>query len=163
MKNTASSFFEDYEPLSKAYPMGGKLVFAGDGDWEIERTYSKGDKSKVGAVKVWHRGQEVPEILFYDQIQNIDGNFYADSFIFNEDLMRQLASLSEEEILENIYYLGAAESSKLLSIRSDFAKEAKDLFKASGKKAPVNQDLILLNEKKSRWPLTSRPLTTTKS
>lgn len=77
--------------------------------------------------------------------------------------MRQLASLSEEEILENIYYLGAAESSKLLSIRSDFAKEAKDLFKASGKKAPVNQDLILLNEKKSRWPLTSRPLTTTKS
>ena len=150
LKNTASSFFEDYEPLSKAYPMGGKLVFAGDGDWEIERTYSKGDKSKVGAVKVWHRGQEVPEILFYDQIQNIDGNFYADSFIFNEDLMRKLASLSEEEILENIYYLGAAESSKLLSIRSDFAKEAKDLFKASGKKAPVNQDLILLNEQKEQ-------------
>lgn len=64
--------------------MGGKLVFAGDGDWEIERTYSKGDKSKVGAVKVWHRGQEVPEILFYDQIQNIDGNFYADSFILTK-------------------------------------------------------------------------------
>lgn len=145
LKNTSSVFFEDYEPLTKSYPMGGQLVFTSDaGEYVLERTWSKGDKSKTGAVKLLLNGQEVPASLFYEQIQNIDGGFYAESFIFNEDLLRQVSSLSEGEILENIYYLGAAQSSQLLAIRADFDKEAKDLFKPSGKKAPVNQDLLKL-------------------
>lgn len=151
LKNTASVFFEDYEPLTKSYPMGGQLVFTSDaGEYVLERTWSKGDKSKTGAVKVLLNGQEVPASLFYDQIQNIDGGFYAESFIFNEDLLRQVSSLSEGEILENIYYLGAAQSSQLLAIRADFDKEAKDLFKPSGKKAPVNQDLLKLAEQRDK-------------
>lgn len=151
LKNTSSVFFEDYEPLTKSYPMGGQLVFTSDtGEYVLERTWSKGDKSKTGAVKVLLNGQEVPASLFYDQIQNIDGGFYAESFIFNEDLLRQVSSLSEGEILENIYYLGAAQSSQLLSIRADFDKEAKDLFKPSGKKAPVNQDLLKLAEQRDK-------------
>lgn len=151
LKNTASVFFEDYEPLTKSYPMGGQLVFTSDaGEYVLERTWSKGDKSKTGAVKVLLNGQEVPASLFYEQIQNIDGGFYAESFIFNEDLLRQVSSLSEGEILENIYYLGAAQSSQLLAIRADFDKEAKDLFKPSGKKAPVNQDLLKLAEQRDK-------------
>lgn len=151
LKNTSSVFFEDYEPLTKSYPMGGQLVFtSGEGEYVLERTWSKGDKSKTGAVKVLLNGQEVPASLFYDQIQNIDGGFYAESFIFNEDLLRQVSSLSEGEILENIYYLGAAQSSQLLAIRADFDKEAKDLFKPSGKKAPVNQDLLKLAEQRDK-------------
>lgn len=151
LKNTSSVFFEDYEPLTKSYPMGGQLVFTSDaGEYVLERTWSKGDKSKTGAVKVLLNGQEVPASLFYDQIQNIDGGFYAESFIFNEDLLRQVGSLSEGEILENIYYLGAAQSSQLLAIRADFDKEAKDLFKPSGKKAPVNQDLLKLAEQRDK-------------
>ncbi|WP_270447604.1 AAA family ATPase [Lactobacillus delbrueckii] len=151
LKNTSSVFFEDYEPLTKSYPMGGQLVFDSDeGEFTLERTWSKGDKSKTGAVKVLLNGQEVPASLFYDQIQNIDGGFYAESFIFNEDLLRQVSSLSEGEILENIYYLGAAQSSQLLAIRADFDKEAKDLFKSSGKKAPVNQDLLKLAEQRDK-------------
>ncbi|MDA3801708.1 AAA family ATPase [Lactobacillus delbrueckii] len=151
LKNTSSVFFEDYEPLTKSYPMGGQLVFTSDaGEYVLERTWSKGDKSKTGAVKVLLNGQEVPVSLFYDQIQNIDGSFYAESFIFNEDLLRQVSSLSEGEILENIYYLGAAQSSQLLAIRADFDKEAKDLFKPSGKKAPVNQDLLKLAEQRDK-------------
>lgn len=151
LKNTSSVFFEDYEPLTKSYPMGGQLVFTSDaGEYVLERTWSKGDKSKTGAVKVLLNGQEVPASLFYDQIQNIDGGFYAESFIFNEDLLRQVSSLSEGEILENIYYLGAAQSSQLLAIRADFDKEAKDLFKPSGKKAPVNQDLLKLAEQRDK-------------
>ena len=151
LKNTSSVFFEDYEPLTKSYPMGGQLVFTSDaGEYVLERTWSKGDKSKTGAVKVLLNGQEVPASLFYDQIQNIDGSFYAESFIFNEDLLRQVSSLSEGEILENIYYLGAAQSSQLLAIRADFDKEAKDLFKPSGKKAPVNQDLLKLAEQRDK-------------
>ena len=151
LKNTSSVFFEDYEPLTKSYPMGGQLVFTSDaGEYVLERTWSKGDKSKAGAVKVLLNGQEVPASLFYEQIQNIDGGFYAESFIFNEDLLRQVSSLSEGEILENIYYLGAAQSSQLLAIRADFDKEAKDLFKPSGKKAPVNQDLLKLAEQRDK-------------
>lgn len=151
LKNTSSVFFEDYEPLTKSYPMGGQLVFTSDaGEYVLERTWSKGDKSKTGAVKVLLNGQEVPASLFYDQIQNIDGGFYAESFIFNEDLLRQVSSLSKGEILENIYYLGAAQSSQLLAIRADFDKEAKDLFKPSGKKAPVNQDLLKLAEQRDK-------------
>lgn len=151
LKNTSSVFFEDYEPLTKSYPMGGQLVFDSDeGEFTLERTWSKGDKSKTGAVKVLLNGQEVPASLFYDQIQNIDGGFYAESFIFNEDLLRQVSSLSEGEILENIYYLGAAQSSQLLAIRADFDKEANDLFKPSGKKAPVNQDLLKLAEQRDK-------------
>lgn len=151
LKNTSSVFFEDYEPLTKSYPMGGQLVFTSDaGEYVLERTWSKGDKSKTGAVKVLLNGQEVPASLFYEQIQNIDGGFYAESFIFNEDLLRQVSSLSEGEILENIYYLGAAQSSQLLAIRADFDKEAKDLFKPSGKKAPVNQDLLKLAEQRDK-------------
>lgn len=151
LKNTSSVFFEDYEPLTKSYPMGGQLVFTSDaGEYVLERTWSKGDKSKIGVVKVLLNGQEVPASLFYEQIQNIDGGFYAESFIFNEDLLRQVSSLSEGEILENIYYLGAAQSSQLLAIRADFDKEAKDLFKPSGKKAPVNQDLLKLAEQRDK-------------
>lgn len=151
LKNTSSVFFEDYEPLTKSYPMGGQLVFTSDaGEYVLERTWSKGDKSKTGAVKVLLNGQEVPASLFYDQIQNIDGGFYAESFIFNEDLLRQVSSLSKGEILENIYYLGAAQSNQLLAIRADFDKEAKDLFKPSGKKAPVNQDLLKLAEQRDK-------------
>ncbi|MDD6420561.1 MAG: AAA family ATPase [Lactobacillus delbrueckii] len=151
LKNTSSVFFEDYEPLTKSYPMGGQLVFTSDaGEYVLERTWSKGDKSKTGAVKVLLNGQEVPASLFYEQIQNIDGGFYAESFIFNEDLLRQVSSLSEGEILENIYYLGAAQSSQLLAIRADFDKEAKDLFKPSGKKASVNQDLLKLAEQRDK-------------
>lgn len=151
LKNTSSVFFEDYEPLTKSYPMGGQLVFTSDaGEYVLERTWSKGDKSKIGEVKVLLNGQEVPASLFYEQIQNIDGGFYAESFIFNEDLLRQVNSLSEGEILENIYYLGAAQSSQLLAIRADFDKEAKNLFKPSGKKAPVNQDLLKLAEQRDK-------------
>lgn len=151
LKNTSSVFFEDYEPLTKSYPMGGQLVFTSDaGEYVLERTWSKGDKSKIGEVKVLLNGQEVPASLFYEQIQNIDGGFYAESFIFNEDLLRQVSSLSEGEILENIYYLGAAQSSQLLAIRADFDKEAKNLFKPSGKKAPVNQDLLKLAEQRDK-------------
>lgn len=151
LKNTSSVFFEDYEPLTKSYPMGGQLVFTSEaGEYVLERTWSKGDKSKAGAVKVLLNGQEVPASLFYEQIQNIDGGFYAESFIFNEDLLRQVSSLSEGKILENIYYLGAAQSSQLLAIRADFDKESKDLFKPSGKKAPVNQDLLKLAEQRDK-------------
>ena len=56
--------------------MGGNLVFtAADGEYELERLYAKGDKTKKGILTVKKDGQVVPESVFFDQIQNIDVSF----------------------------------------------------------------------------------------
>ena len=140
LRSNSSTFFEDYTPLAHVSPMGGSLVFeADDGEYELERLYAKGDKTKRGILTVKKDGQVVPENLFFDQIQNIDGSFYADSFIFNQEMLGQVSSLSQEDLLERIYYLGAADSGKLLEMRDGFEKEAGKLFKKTGKKPEVNR------------------------
>ena len=140
LRSNSSPFFEDYTPLAHVSPMGGSLVFeADDGEYELERLYAKGDKTKRGILTVKKDGQVVPESLFFDQIQKIDGSFYADSFIFNQEMLGQVSSLSQEDLLERIYYLGAANSGKLLEMRDGFEKEAGKLFKKTGKKPEVNR------------------------
>lgn len=140
LRSNASPFFEDYTPLAHVSPMGGSLIFEnGDSEYELERLYAKGDKTKKGILTVKKDGQVVPESLFFDQIQNIDGSFYADSFIFNQEMLGQVTSLSQEDLLERIYYLGATNSGQLLKLRDDFAKEAGKLFKKTGKKPEVNR------------------------
>lgn len=140
LRSNSSPFFEDYTPLAHVSPMGGSLVFENNGsEYKLERLYAKGDKTKRGILTVKKDGEVVPESIFYDQIQNIDGSFYADSFIFNQEMLGQVSSLSQEDLLERIYYLGAADSGKLLELRDDFAKEAGKLFKKTGKKPEVNR------------------------
>ncbi len=140
LRSNSSPFFEDYTPLAHVSPMGGSLVFENNGsEYKLERLYAKGDKTKRGILTVKKDGEVVPESIFYDQIQNIDGSFYADSFIFNQEMLGQVSSLSQEDLLERIYYLGAADSGKLLELRDDFAKEASKLFKKTGKKPEVNR------------------------
>lgn len=140
LRSNSSPFFEDYTPLAHVSPMGGSLVFeADDGEYELERLYAKGDKTKRGILTVKKDGQVVPEGLFFGQIQKIDGSFYADSFIFNQEMLGQVSSLSQEDLLERIYYLGAANSGKLLEMRNGFEKEAGKLFKKTGKKPEVNR------------------------
>ena len=140
LRSNSSPFFEDYTPLAHVSPMGGSLIFeADDSEYELERLYAKGDKTKRGILTVKKDGQVVPENLFFDQIQNIDGSFYADSFIFNQEMLGQVSSLSQEDLLERIYYLGAADSGKLLEMRDGLEKEAGKLFKKTGKKPEVNR------------------------
>lgn len=140
LHSNSSPFFEDYTPLAHVSPMGGSLIFEADNsEYELERLYAKGDKTKRGILTVKKDGQVVPENLFFDQIQNIDGSFYADSFIFNQEMLGQVSSLSQEDLLERIYYLGAADSGKLLEMRNGFEKEAGKLFKKTGKKPEVNR------------------------
>lgn len=149
LRSNSSPFFEDYTPLAHVSPMGGSLLFtAADGEYELERLYAKGDKTKKGILTVKKDGQVVPESLFFDQIQNIDGSFYADSYIFNQEMLGQVSSLSQEDLLERIYYLGAADSSKLLELRDDFAKEVGKLFKKTGKKPEVNRLLKEMADKR---------------
>lgn len=65
LRSNSSPFFEDYTPLAHVSPMGGSLVFeADDGEYELERLYAKGDKTKRGILTVKKDGQVVPESLF---------------------------------------------------------------------------------------------------
>ncbi|MDK7161368.1 AAA family ATPase [Lactobacillus jensenii] len=145
LRSNKAPFFEEYEPLAAVSLMGGSLFFElGGSEFELERLWTKGDKSKKGTLTVKKDGHIVPESLFFDNIQNIDGSFYADSFIFNQDTLAQIMKLTENDLVEQIYYLGAAKSTEFLSLRDKFDKEAGTLFKKLGKKPEVNQ---LLNKR----------------
>lgn len=148
LRSSKSPFFEDYRPLAQVSPMGGSLFFVDDdsNEYELERLWATGDKQS-GVLTVKLNQQIVPEKVFFDQIKNIDGNFYTDSFIFNQDMLGQVAKLSQNDLLEQIYYLGAAESNKLLLIRDNFDKKADELFKKNGRKPEVNR---LINEVKAQ-------------
>lgn len=149
LRSTSSPFFEDYKPLAQVSPMGGSLVFIEDNHtFKLERLWAKGDKTKRGILTVYRDNQQVPEQLFFDRIKKIDGNFYTDSFIFNQEMLGQVASLSQKDLLERIYYLGAANSAQMLEIRDQFAKKAGQLFKKSGRKPVVNADLKKLTERR---------------
>ena len=90
----------------------------------------------------------VPESVFFDRIQNIDGSFYTDSFIFNQDMMREVTGLSQAELMEQIYFLGASQSHKLLDLRDEFSNNAQKLFKKSGRKPVINQLINQIQEQK---------------
>lgn len=141
LRSNSSPFFEDYQPLAHVSPMGGSLIFEDeDGtQFRLERLWAKGDKSKRGSLTVMQNDQRVPENVFFDRLHNIDGNFYTDSFIFNQEMLSSVTSLSQSDLLERIYYLGAANSGDLLRLRDDFAKDASKLFKKTGKKPEVNR------------------------
>lgn len=145
-----SAFFEDYKPLARVSPMGGSLYFMDDQDntFELERLYAPGKGSKVGTLTVKCNEQVVPENTFFDQLKNIDGEFYSDSFIFNQDMLAKVGTIGQTDLLERIYYLGAANSDKLIDLRDDFAKKASTLFKKGGSNPPLNQLLKQLKEQK---------------
>lgn len=148
LRTNKSPFFENYQPLDHVSPMGGSLTFEDtDGTFLLSRLYAKGDPKK-GVLKVSLNDQEVPENVFFDRIQNIDGSFYTDSFIFNQDMLREVNALSQAELMEQIYFLGASQSHKLLDLRDEFSSNAQKLFKKSGRKPIVNQLINQFEEQK---------------
>lgn len=152
LRSNSSPFFEDYKPLAQVSPMGGSLFFEDqDQVFELERLWAKGDKTKRGILTVKLNGKVVPEKVFFDRIGQIDGDFYADTFIFNQEMLGQIASLSQKDLLERIYHLGASDSAKLLDLRDDFAKEAANLFKKTGRKPEVNRLLTELGQKRAEY------------
>lgn len=148
LRTNKSPFFENYQPLDHVSPMGGSLTFEDkDGTFVLSRLYAKGD-TKKGVLTVSLNDQEVPESVFFDRIQNIDGSFYTDSFIFNQDMLREVNGLSQAELMEQIYFLGASQSHKLLDLRDEFSNNAQKLFKKSGRKPVVNQLINQIQEQK---------------
>ncbi len=148
LRTNKSPFFENYQPLDHVSPMGGSLTFEDkDGTFVLSRLYAKGD-TKKGVLTVSLNDQEVPESVFFDRIQNINGSFYTDSFIFNQDMLREVNGLSQAELMEQIYFLGASQSHKLLDLRDEFSNNAQKLFKKSGRKPVVNQLINQIQEQK---------------
>ena len=131
LANQGSEFFEDYTPLAQVSPMGGSLFFENENGqhYQLERLYAKGKGSKAGTLTVKCDNQVIPENVFFDQIKNIDGKFYTDSFIFNQDMLAKVDQIKQKDLMERIYYLGAANSDSLITLRDDFSKSADALFK----------------------------------
>lgn len=88
LKSQKSTFFENYMPLKKVNQVGGSLTFKNENNQIItlERTYTTSD-SKKGNLAVSLDNEKIPENIFWNNIKNIDGDFYTDSFIFNQDLL----------------------------------------------------------------------------
>ena len=152
LANQSSEFFEDYTPLAQVSPMGGSLFFENENGqhYQLERLYAKGKGSKAGTLTVKCDNQVVPESVFFDQIKNIDGKFYTDSFIFNQDMLAKVDQIKQKDLMERIYYLGAANSDSLITLRDDFAKSADGLFKKTGRKPPINQLLLEVKDEESK-------------
>ena len=152
LANHSSDFFEDYKPLAQVSPMGGSLFFENENGqhYQLERLYAHGKGSKTGTLTVKCDNQVVPESVFFDQIKNIDGNFYTDSFIFNQDMLAKVDQIKQKDLLERIYYLGAANSDSLITLRDDFAKSADALFKKTGRKPLINQLLLEVKAEESK-------------
>lgn len=148
LKNNKSQFFEDYVPLNKVSPMGGRLYFKdGNDNFVLERLYATG-QSKKGVLTVTLNNQQVPEDIFFSRINNIDSNFYTDSFIFNQDMLGEVTSLSQDQLMERIYFLGAAQSNKLLSLRDKYQAAANEKFKKTGRKPIINRLLKEIDNQK---------------
>lgn len=138
--NESSPFFVNYRPLGHVSPMGGTLRLTSGADaWKLTRLWAKGDESRRGSLTVKRAGQRVPASVFYAAIKDIDYNFYVDNFVFNQDLLDRLGSLNQQDFLERIYYLGAAQSSDLLALRNQLQTNADRLFKRTGRKPPLNR------------------------
>ena len=152
LANHSSEFFEDYTPLAQVSPMGGSLFFENENGqhYQLERLYAHGKGSKAGTLTVKCDNQVIPESVFFDQIKNIDGEFYTDSFIFNQDMLAEVDQIKQKDLLERIYYLGAANSDSLITLRDDFAKSADSLFKRTGRKPPINQLLLEIKEQENK-------------
>ena len=150
LKSKKSKFFEDYFPLNHVSPMGGSLFFQDENqEYVLKRLYAKGD-SKKGVLTVTLNGREVPATVFYDHLKNIEDSFYTDSFIFNQDLLAEIVGLTEEELVERIYFLGASQSGKLLELRDKYATEASNLFKPTGKRPIINQILSQIKDQEEK-------------
>ena len=151
LANQGSEFFENYTPLAQVSPMGGSLFFENENGqhYQLERLYAKGKGSKAGTLTVKCDNQVIPENVFFDQIKNIDGKFYTDSFIFNQDMLAKVDQIKQKDLMERIYYLGAANSDSLITLRDDFSKSADALFKKTGKKPPINQLLLEIKEQEN--------------
>lgn len=157
LKNTKTApFFEDYSPLARVSPVGGSLTFEdGEDKYILTRLYVKGDPKK-GVLAVTLNGESISGEVFFKKIQNISPQFYTDSFIFNQDTLRTVTGLSQAELMERIYFLGAAESNKLIDVRDDFEKQAGDLFKKTGRKPEINALLTKIKAQNEKVSATSQ-------
>ena len=140
LKSKSSPFFEDYTPLRPVSPMGGSLIFEDGSDhFKLTRLFAKGDKTKSGLLTVVQNGQKVDQEVFFSRIHKIDGDFYAESFVFNQELLTSIKQLTKNQLLEQIYHLGAAESSRYLEWSDEYQSNAAGLFEPRGKNPVENQ------------------------
>lgn len=137
----------NYQPKPMPDLFGGSITFSNDKEeWILERYYNP--KNKSGDLTVYLNGAKTPDVKFFDLIKNIDEDFFTDSFLFNQETLGKILTLSEQELVRQINYLGASDSSAWMDLASKLDKEANKVYKGSGraKNPEINDKIQQLTE-----------------
>ncbi|WP_449539299.1 AAA family ATPase [Ferdinandcohnia sp. Marseille-Q9671] len=133
-----------YIPKSGA-KYGGKLIVQTEnyGTISIERLPGKatGDLTVYlpdGTV----RGDDFITELF----QGMDKHLYRNIYSFNLHGLQGVHNLSGEDVGRYLFSAGAVGTDALLELENKLTKEMDAIFKANGKKPPLNKELITLKE-----------------
>lgn len=133
-----------YEP-KKHSAYGGKLILDTPefGIVEIERV--KG-KSSGDVFVTLDNGRTGNEPLLQEVLQGIDKPLYESIFSFNLEGLQNVHRLKDEEITKYLIAIGTLGSDVLLQMEQSFQKDLDRLFKPSGRKPILNQQLSTLRE-----------------
>ncbi|MEJ6348653.1 AAA family ATPase [Holzapfeliella sp. He02] len=135
---------KQYHPSPMPSIFGGEIIFSDDGSRYTLKRYL--NKKTEGDFSVFKDEQEVPASVFFSQVKDINELFYQQNFIFNQDTLQNIYGVSEEELMQQIYYLGVTNSKQWLQLSRDKAKNAADIYRPRGRKQPLNQEIAKYQE-----------------
>ncbi|MGX4763238.1 ATP-binding protein [Holzapfeliella sp. JNUCC 72] len=135
---------KQYHPSPMPSLFGGEITFS-DGKSQYVLTRYLNKKTE-GDFSVFKDGQEVPAHTFFSQIKDINELFYQQNFVFNQDTLQNIYGVSEEELMQQIYYLGVTNSKQWLQLSREKAKDAADIYRPRGRKQPLNQEIAKYHE-----------------
>ena len=137
--------FDNYQFEANPTVYGGSLTFMDEETtWVVERFQAK--NSVTGNQRVWQNGAEVDPVLFFKRLKNIDQNFFAATFLFDQTTLGQIFSLDQNEIVAQINHLGASNSAELMQLSAKLEKDAAQIYKPRAQKLLLNQNLSQLTE-----------------
>lgn len=131
---------KNYE-INQAKTFGGELTFIDDNDeFVVSRFQIPGKKS--GELKVYQNGQEIDPADFFGRLKNIQPDFFADNFLFDEDTLNNIHAIGGANLAQQINVLGASNSAELTQLSQQFKKDSEELYKPSATaKKIINQEL----------------------
>ncbi|MCH4170643.1 MAG: AAA family ATPase [Lactobacillus sp.] len=129
--------FEQYIPKNSGR-YGGELTLNIKGeDYLVRRV----DGTSGGELETYINQQKVPNALFYNALKPLNKDLFKELFYFDTNEMLSIANLNKSELMQQILAIGAINSGDWLKQAETFEGQAKDLYKPSGRKPPINQKL----------------------
>lgn len=135
---------KQYHPSPMPSLFGGEIVFSDGNSRFVLKRYL--NKKTEGDFSVFKDDYEVDASVFFDRVKQVNEMFYQQSFVFNQDTLQNIYGVSEEELMQQIYYLGVTNSKQWLQLSQDKAKNSADIYRPRGRKQPLNQEIAKYHE-----------------